>query len=322
MQQDLVNERRWVDRDEFARVLPLIKSMPGPVAFQAVLYLARARVGTWAAVVSGVLFVLPAFVLMVAFAMSSRLLREQQQIHAFFLGAQSVALALIFWALRDLTRSFLLNRRFWAYGIVSGVLLVLLDVPEPLVIVGTGCLAILGRRLSTLRLRSVSMELFFLCFKAGALAFGTGLAIVPLLQGDFERWVSHEEFLQAVSLGQLTPGPVVIAVTYLGFQVSGWTGAIAATVGIFLPATINMLTWFPRAFRKLAAASWFSDFMVGGMAALSVGILSSLVSLSTELTPTQFLILCAAVIGGLFIRLPAYVWVLLGGLVHLSVGWI
>jgi chromate transport protein ChrA len=255
--------------------------------------------------------------MMIILASGSEILKSFESVHSFFLGAQAAALILIFSALKDLTRPYWINRRFWLYSLFSFFLLVLVSIPEPLALLISGGVSVVGRRLRFSRLSSVSFDLFWICFQAGALAFGTGLTIVPLLQEEFGRWVSESVFLEAVALGQLTPGPVVISVSYLGFQIAGWSGALAATIGIFLPATINVLSWFSRVMNLLNSWSWFADFILGAMACLGVGIALSLFHLSKGLLPTQFLVLGLVLISIFMVKKPGSLWVLIGGLIHI-----
>ncbi|MEI7973829.1 MAG: chromate transporter [Bdellovibrio sp.] len=316
IQEECVKKRKWISLGEFQRALPVLKSLPGPVAYQTVLYVAQKRVGSFWALVSAVLFVVPAFFMMILLATGSEWLKSIETFHSFFLGAQAAALILIFSALKDLTRPYWMNRRFWLYGIFAFFLLVFVAIPEPMALLLCGGVSVMGRRLTSTRFRGVSLELFWICFQAGALAFGTGLTIVPLLQDQFGRWVSEAVFLEAVALGQLTPGPVVISVTYLGFKVAGWTGALVATLGIFLPATIHILSWFSRVMNWLNSWSWFPDFILGAMACLGVGIGLSLFHLSKGLLPSQFMVLGLVLVAlFLFKRSGAY-WIFIGGILH------
>jgi chromate transporter len=98
-----------------------------------------------------------------------------------------------------------------------------------------------------------------ICLKAGAIVFGTGLAIIPVLEADFVQrlgWLNHAEFLTALAMGQITPGPVVITVAHIGYKQLGLLGAIVATISIFLPSFIHMTTWFPKLVNKLNQYEW------------------------------------------------------------------
>ena len=101
--------------------------------------------------------------------------------------------------------------------------------------------------------------------------FGTGLAVLPWLENQFvqvHQWISKEDFMQAVALGQITPGPVLVTTTYIGFKISGLTGAALATIAIFLPGLIHMTTWFPRMVKSLSKKKWIHAFSAGALAAV------------------------------------------------------
>ncbi len=112
-------------------------------------------------------------------------------------------------------------------------------------------------------LNSALGQLFWVCFKAGAFVFGSGLAVVPVLEQDVVRrfaWVSQETFLEGIALGQITPGPVVITATFIGYIRAGISGAVAATLGIFLPAFLLSLWFIPPVLERLRSHRWFHRF--------------------------------------------------------------
>ena len=127
--------------------------------------------------------------------------------------------------------------------------------------------------------------LFKTCIYAGTFVFGTGLAILPVLRGqfvDFYHWLPLQEFNDGVIFGQMTPGPVTITASFLGYRVSGFLGALTATVGIFLMPFFHMVTWFPYAVRWLARQSWVKTFLLGASAAVIGSILDTIVKMNIE----------------------------------------
>ena len=129
--------------------------------------------------------------------------------------------------------------------------------------------------------------------KAGALSFGTGLAIIPLLQKDFvnqHHWITAQEFMDAVALGQLTPGPVSVTVTFVGYKVAGVWGALVATIAIFFPGVFHMITWFPRVLGWLKAQTWIKNFIRGAISAICAAILAALWNLLPEVPRWSLLI--------------------------------
>jgi len=128
----------------------------------------------------------------------------------------------------------------------------------------------------------VHIELFVTSLKAGAMVFGSGLAIVPLLGSEFVdklQWMTHAEFLEALTFGQVTPGPVVITATYIGAKAGGILGAITATIGIFLVPFIHMTTWFPHFWQRVSASHQWRRFSFGAVSCVVGAIVASVIKL-------------------------------------------
>ncbi|MCX7978229.1 MAG: chromate transporter, partial [Bdellovibrionaceae bacterium] len=230
MQRDLIHKRRWMSETEFLQILPLIKSMPGPVAFQMAVFLGRHRAGFWGGLWAGLGLVLPSFFMMLLLAELSLKFSGVSELNLLMSGLQGAAISLIIVALGTIARPHSGHFDFWLWSLVAGVIFYFRAVPEPILILGAGFLsALLGGRKKTslpslmfaLPMTEDLLRLFWICFKAGAFVFGSGLAIVPFLEGDFvieTEWVSRKEFMNAIAFGQMTTGPVVITVTYLGYK--------------------------------------------------------------------------------------------------------
>jgi chromate transporter len=168
-------------------------------------------------------------------------------------------------------------------------------------------------------------KLFWMCFKAGFLVFGTGLAVVPVLEADaVDRygWLTHSQFMDGLAVGQVTPGPVVITSTFIGYLAARLPGALAATASMFLPSFINVLVIVPRVWRRVSGtpgARGFSDWaipaVVGGIlgTALRLGMLT-LVSWQAAL------IFGASLAGASLLRLPAWALIPLSGALGAALG--
>jgi chromate transporter len=125
---------------------------------------------------------------------------------------------------------------------------------------------------------SILGDLSWACFKAGALVFGSGIAIVPLMEQDFVerlKWLTHAEFMNALAFGQITPGPVVITATFIGYKALGLVGASVATASVFAAPFIHMTTWFPRFVGRLSRLQWITPFLLGAIAAVVGSILAA-----------------------------------------------
>ncbi len=159
------------------------------------------------------------------------------------------------------------------------------------------------------------------CLRAGAFVFGTGVAIVPILEHDFVQnlhWITHREFLEALALGQVTPGPVVITVTYIGYKVAGMAGAVVATVSIFLPSFVHMVTWFPRFVKRMARQRWIKDFLLGSNAAVACSIFLAVITLgqSMKLNKAEMLLAMGVFTLSLWGRVATWLLIPLGGLIY------
>ncbi len=334
MYEDLVKERKWISESEFSTVFPMIKSLPGPVAFQMGIYLCFKRAGILGAIIGAFGLVAPAFVMiLIAF----QLVTKEEHIHmvrSLLEVLSIVALALILQSWWNLFRPFK-KRHDILFGMVVTIVLFHFQISEVLMIFSSGLLFIAKKKyfgntkFSTVILAgliplSVEFEsllgkLTWIGFKAGALVFGTGLAIFPLLQSDVVntyKWVTQKEFLMIFSLGQLTPGPVMISLAPIGYKVAGLTGALLVTVMVFLPGFLNMTTWFPRTYQYLKTKAWIGDFADGATAVVLGGILYvSYLSMLQMNTVMDFALLVAAVFVLLRFKPPSWLVFIIFGAV-------
>jgi chromate transporter len=275
---------------------------------------------------------LPAFLMILAFAMSYDFLKEHVWTERFLMGMQAAAVALIITALKPLVGPFMKSKTFLLTGAVGGALFLHGYVPEPLLIVGGGLFWIFLRRKPRIP-REVSAlaavpvaggdfqvlwELFLVCLKAGAFVFGSGIAIIPLLEKDFVTrlgWVTHSEFMDALAIGQVTPGPVLLTTAFLGYKVAGLAGSLVATGSVFLAGFIHMMTWFPAAVQKLSKKTWIGDFLFGALAMVFGTIVVTVIVLVSDwrTQPGMFLILASALILMYRGKIPPWALVILGG---------
>lgn len=318
IQQELIIEKKWMDEKQFAGALPMIKAMPGPVAWQTLLYVLQDRFGSWRALAAGLAFIAPSFVMMVLLAHFYDSYRAIPSVALILDGMQVSAYVLILFAIKSLTMNHHRENLFGFYFVLS-LGLFWLKVSEPIIIVGMGLLGLLSIYTQGKKL-SIALPLFWICFKAGALAFGTGLTIVPFLEADFVKgmnWITHQQFLDALAFGQLTPGPVMITVVFIGYKVLGLGGALLATVGIFLPSTIHMLTWFPKFVEWLSGQQWVDDFLTGAIAALVAGIIFVMFPIALTAQKKQIVIFIIACVVQYRMMPPSWMLVFMGGFLGL-----
>jgi chromate transporter len=282
MHRDLVEQRRWISEEDYRLGMALAQIMPGPLAAQLAIALGYFSHGVIGATAVGLAFVIPSFFMVVAISMAYVRFGGLWWMQALFYGIGAAVIAIIAIAAYKLSRS--TNKRdplLWA--IFGALVLVTMwaqaELAEFFVLAGLVVLfararpgwrqavaAVLGsvavvaliwlieRWFVNLTVGGQDVLLQILVFftKAGAFVFGSGLAIVPFLQQGVVQqfgWLNEHQFLDAVAVAMITPGPVVITVVFIGYLVAGFLGATAAAVGIFLPVyvfTIIPAPWFRR----------------------------------------------------------------------------
>ena len=275
MQRDLVEKRGWLDKQDFLNGVALGQTMPGPLAAQVAMWVGFLQRGALGAVLVALPFILPSFFAVLTIAVFYVRYQGLDWVQALFYGIAPGVMAIIAIAAVKLAR--LTNKREARLWIISAVTMIVTAVTQSeiaLLFLAAGLVMVVieapptflrGRAVaffphpvlaqgvlfaSTTTDTYVALALFFL--KAGAFIFGSGLAIVPFLrEGVVEQyhWLTSDQFLDAVAIGLITPGPVVITATFIGYLVGGVLGAVIATVAIFLPIYLGVVVpggWFIR----------------------------------------------------------------------------
>jgi chromate transporter len=282
MHRDLVVQRRWIDEGEYKLALGLAQIMPGPLAAQLAIALGYFQHGILGATAVGLAFILPSFLMVIAISAAYVALGGLWWMQALFYAIGATVIAIIAISAYKLTRS--VNKRdpllwgifvvlmvvtAWAqaepaeFFIAAGLLVLMTRAwpgPRRAVVMGlAGVLVgvaiwLIDKWFTSLGTGGGDILLQILLFftKAGAFVFGSGLAIVPFLQQGVVQqfgWLTENQFLDAVAVAMITPGPVVITVAFVGYLVAGLPGAIMASIGIFLPVyvfTVVPAPWFKR----------------------------------------------------------------------------
>ncbi len=304
MQQDLVDTRGWVSRQDYLDGLALAQLSPGPLAAQLAMYLGRVRAGVAGATLVGAAVILPSFVMVLAIAAAYQRAGGMPWIQAAFYGIGAAVIAIIARSVIRLTRLTLARDPWrWAIMLVNAAVTVATRSEVIWAIVASG-LALMAWRargrvaapallavvpVATPPLHAVTtaptlMRIITYFATAGAFVFGSGLAIVPFLHGgvvEHLHWLDERQFLDAVAVAMITPGPVVITVAFIGFLVAGWPGALAAAVGVFVPCYLFVVALASH-FRRLAAIGWVRDLVAGITAAATGAIAGAVVVLGTR----------------------------------------
>ncbi len=284
MHRDLVEQRHWITEDTYKLSLALAQIMPGPLAAQTAIAIGYFEGGVLGATLVGLGFILPSFLMVVAISLAYVAYGGLWWMQALFYAIGATVIAIIAIAAYKLARStnkhnpllwgifaVLTAVTVWAqtelaeFFILAGLVTLIFQawpgwktgMPMVLGAVAVGVIvglmeAWLGHASAGNNSGNILMEVLLFFTKAGAFVFGSGLAIVPFLhQGVVQQfgWLNEHQFLDAVAVAMITPGPVVITVAFIGFLVAGLAGAIMASIGIFLPVyifTIVPAPWFKR----------------------------------------------------------------------------
>ena len=270
MERELVAGRGWLTREQMREAIAICQSLPGPLAIQVGIYISYLRAGQKGAWAGGAAFILPNFLIVAALGAVYVHFGAVDTLTAIFYGVSPAVIALILHSGYRLARLGMEHWLQWVLAAACFVVTVLLRAEVALLFIGAGAVGLcyygtLLRRARPSRLlpaiapaaaapvaHAASLStvgkllLFFL--KAGALTFGSGLVIVPFLQQGIVQhygWLSERDFFIAVAVGMISPGPVVITATFVGYLVAGFWGALAATIGIFLPSFLLVLIAAP-----------------------------------------------------------------------------
>src|SRR5438477_899411 len=267
MRRDLVETRHWLTAEEYENGLALAAACPGPLAYQLGVYCGYVRFGVTGGLAVAFAFAIGPFLIVTAAAALYVRFTGNWQLRALFYGIAPVVVALIVKACWNLgKRTLRTDRPAWAFAIVACAITVIVQKELALMFVGAGLLGafVFGRSAAPATAPAMAKpkaganslaivpaaagafsgttaKLFLFFFKTGLLVFGSGLVIVPFLKTqvvDQYHWMGNRAFLDSVAIGMISPGPVVITATFVGYLLNGVVGAAAATVGIFAPPVL------------------------------------------------------------------------------------
>jgi chromate transporter len=302
MERELVAERGWLSNEQMRESIAICQSLPGPLAIQVGIYISYLRGGFWGAWAGGWAFILPNFVIVAALGALYVFLGDLQPVTAIFYGVSPAVIALILHSCYRLAKLGMEDPVQWAIAAVCLVVTVILKAEVALLFIGAGIIGILYygnlvRRQPSIMLQltaapvlaqlapatsaSTLSKLLLFFLKAGSLTFGSGLVIVPFLeQGLVQQygWLDQRQFLIAVAVGMISPGPVVITATFVGYLVAGFWGSLISTIGIFLPSFILVLVAAPLLARYRANPN-VQGFVKGAYAAAIGTILGACILL-------------------------------------------
>lgn len=268
MEEEVVSKRKWMNKDHFLDLMGATNLIPGPNSTEMTMHCGHERAGFWGLFVAGISFIFPAVLITGVLAWFFVTYGELPEIAPFFEGIKPAVLAIILAAVIKLGRKAVKNYELAILGILV-IVLAVLGLNEILLLLSAGLVGTLyftikdkvvakpeGKSfLPFLTVNGVSaaagaithMKVFWVFLKVGSILYGSGYVLFAYLDVELvdAGWLTRQQLLDAIAMGQFTPGPVLSTATFIGFQLTGIWGAIAASVGIFLPSFLFVLILNP-----------------------------------------------------------------------------
>jgi chromate transporter len=301
MERELVDGKKWLTKEQMREAIAICQSLPGPLAIQVGIYVSYLRGGFWGAWAGGWAFILPNFIIVAGLGALYVYLGDLRPVTGIFYGVSPAVIALILHSCYRLAKLGMEDRLQWAIAAVCLAVTVILQAEVALLFIGAGIVGVLyygslfKRTPAALSVTvpvlaqfapqvasgSILGKLLLFFLKAGSLTFGSGLVIVPFLEQGLVKqfgWLDERQFLIAVAIGMISPGPVVITATFVGYLVAGFWGSLVSTIGIFLPSFLLVLIAAPLLARHRANTN-VQGFVKGAYAAAIGTILGACILL-------------------------------------------
>jgi chromate transporter len=338
IRDEVVTRRAWVGEQEFLDLVGASNMIPGPTSTELTIHVGRERAGWPGLLVAGTCFILPATLIVLALAWAYVEYGTTSEAEAFLYGIAPVVIAIVAVAIWKLGRTAVKDIPLAIVAVVV-IALAFWGVNEIVLIFGTGLVVMVarnavptgGRRASglapwllpapliaaaTTEVAVTYWRLFLTFLKIGAVLFGSGYVLFAFLRSDFVDnlgWLTQQQLLDAVAIGQLTPGPLFTTATFIGYLVLGVPGAIVATVGIFLPSFVFVTVTGPL-IPRMRRSPWLGAALDG----VNVAAIALMVHVTWQLgldaivdVPTALIALVALVV--LIVWKPNAIWLLLAG---------
>lgn len=334
MHRDLVEQRKWISEEEYKEGLALAQLAPGPLAAQLGIYIGFVHYGVLGATLAGLAFVIPSFIMVVLLGMAYKLYGGLPWMQAVFYGIGAAVIGIIALSSYKLTTKSVSKINIahikekwllWLLYIVGLLATVITQSEEVLLFVAAGLIYMYIKAPPEWLKRPSAANSIFLTgigfwqfewntlgqiawffTKAGAFVFGSGLAIVPFLHGGAvieHNWLTEREFVDAVAVAMITPGPVVITVGFIGYLVAGFPGACVAALATFLPC--YLLTVIPAPYFKKIAKNVSIKAFVDGITASIIGALVGavvIIGIRSITDITSAIIAAATIIALIYIK--------------------
>ncbi|XGV96004.1 MAG: chromate transporter [Leptolyngbya sp. BL-A-14] len=344
MDDEVVKRRQWMSQERLVDLLGVTNLIPGPNSTELAIHIGYERAGWKGLVMAGTCFILPAMLIVWALAAVYVRFQTIPTVGWLLYGVKPIIIAIVLQALWKLGKAaikdvstaiagFAVLIAFWL-TVNEIVLLVLAGIGVMLyknlrrsttgamaLLPLTGTLAKVGATTATVG-KATWLQVFLVFLKIGSVLYGSGYVLLAFLQRDLvERthWLTSQQLLDAVAIGQITPGPVFTTATFIGYLLAGNTGAIAGTIGIFLPAFVLVALvnpWVPR----LRSSPWASGFL-DGVNAASLGLMAVVTYTLAQETLVDWLTIAVAIVSAIAVfrfKVNSAWLVLAGG----AIGWL
>ncbi len=329
MHRDLVDEKQWLTEEEYREGLALAQLAPGPLAAQLGIYIGFVHYGLLGATLAGLAFVLPSFIMVVLLGVLYRMYSGLAWMREVFYGVGAAVIGIISISAYKLTiksvgkisfGSIKTNWLLWLFYLIAVVSTAITQQEQIFLFIGCGLLYMIVKAPPGWLKKPATMPVFLLAgigfwsfskdtlvriglffLKAGTFVFGSGLAIVPFLHAGVVNdyhWLSESQFVDAVAVAMITPGPVVITVGFIGYLVAGFPGAAVAALATFLPCFLFTVILAPH-FKKIAKNKSVKAFVDGITAAVIGALVGSVIIIATRSIvdiPTAIIAVCAVLL--------------------------
>ena len=335
MQDEVVNKRKWLNEQEFLDLIGATNLIPGPNSTEMAIHIGKKRAGWPGLMIAGLCFIIPAVMITYIFAWMYKLYGHLPEMQPYIYGIKPAIIAIILSAVFPLAKRSLKSISLVIIGLLV-LIASLSGIYEIYLMFGAGFFAVIFSDIvpgttdrfhtkivlpilqipGSLMMTISNMKLFWTFIKIGSILYGSGYVLFAFLDTELVSTglLSRQTLIDAIAVGQFTPGPVFSSVTFIGYQMNGWSGAMVATIGIFLPAFVFVALLDPL-LKKLRSSARLSIFLDAVNVASVAIILSVCLSMGQEIM-TDWRTLFIALIS-LFItfdyRKINSVWVVLGG---------
>ncbi len=298
MEDEVVRKKNWLSQEHFLDMVGAVNLIPGPNSTEMAMHIGHERAGWKGLVVAGLCFIIPAVLITAVFAWGYRLYGNLPVVAPFMYGIKPAIIAVIVSLMVVLGRKALKNAELGIIGIACA-LASIAGLNEIYVLFGAGATGMIWYSIQSIRKRLnslvpvvllhssanqlSSLKIFGLFLKIGSILYGSGYVLFAFLDTALVRtgMLSRKELIDAVAVGQFTPGPVFSSATFIGWQLAGWPGALAATLGIFLPSFV-FVAFLGPIIRKLRSSALMSVFLdTVNMASIAI-ILSVCVGMAKD----------------------------------------